>query len=234
MKTFKINSLVSITLIVLVTIFTSCKKEDNGSRPTYLPDIAIKGEKIIIVYKGDNFPDPGAIATVNGAEVDFTVSPVLDIETPGATVINYTAINSDGFSASDSRIVVVVDTADGLNQDDLSGSFTRVGQAGSSVTWTKDLDLPYTYTANNPGGVPPSNSAYAGHNEAIYKVFNVASGIVSVPLQTTATLSPFSCVSTSGDLQIPFNKTASSGDVAFEWVVLGSNFGTSARTFRKI
>lgn len=234
MKTLKFNSLLTITLIVFVTLFTSCKKEDSGSKATFLPDIAIKGDKIIIVFKGDNFPDPGATATVNGEAVDFTVSPALDVEEPGAYVLNYLALNSDGFSASDSRIVVVVDTADGLNQDDLSASFSRDGQAGSSVTWTKDATLPYTYIANNPGGVPPSSSAYAAHNGAIYKVFNVASGIVSVPLQSTATLAPFSCVSTGGSILIPFNKDAASGEVAYSWAILGANFGASPRTFRKI
>ena len=235
MKKIKYSTFLLTVLITVSSIFNACKKDDNvASKATFLPNISIKGDDLIFVFKGDTYTEPGAEASENGVAIDYTIDGEVEVDIAGAYVLDYLAVNVDGFKASDSRTVVVVDTSNGLNSIDISGNFTRDGQAGSLVTWTKSTELPYTYIANNPGGVPPSSSAYPDHNAAVYKVFNVAVGVVAVPLQTTETLAPFSCESASGDPIISFNTDGVSGDVAYVWTVLGANFGTAPRTFRKL
>jgi hypothetical protein len=72
---------------------------------------------------------------------------------------------------------------------------------------------------------------YLMHNLAIY---NVAPGIVVVPLQQVGGLAPFYCTDGGGSLQIPFNVAALPGETGYAWACIGANFGTALRTFRKL
>lgn len=108
MKSIKFNSLLLITFVVFTSVFTSCKKDYEASKPTFLPNVSLKGDDIIVVVKGDAYNELGATATENGNEIDYTISGIVDITIPGLYTLDYLALNQDGFSASASRTVFVI------------------------------------------------------------------------------------------------------------------------------
>lgn len=125
MKTIKFNSFLLTALVVLTSVFTACKKDYEASKITYLPNIEIIGEEIIVIVAGDDYNEPGAVATENGTPIDFTVSGSVDNNTPGIYILNYLATNKDGFSATDSRTVIVVAEAFIPGSADISGNYKR-------------------------------------------------------------------------------------------------------------
>jgi hypothetical protein len=224
MKTSKIKFL--IFFVAALSVLTGCQQDFVNSKATFWPDIKINGDEIVIVTFGDTYTDAGATVTVNGAPVPYeTVSDVDDSELGAYTVV-YSAANEDGITASATRTVIVADPSALAN--DLTGTYQRSSNTPVSV-WTKVAD--YTYVANNPGGVnnnPPFNVEFT--------IYNVADGVVVVPLQQVGGLAPFYGTSGSvgGSPLIPFNTAAAVGDVAYSWYLNGPNFGPSVRTFKKL
>jgi hypothetical protein len=108
MKTIKFNSLIFTAFVVLFTLFTGCKKDYEASKATYLPDIKIKGDAVVVVLIDAPYTELGAVATENGSPIDFVITGTVDVSTPGVYSLEYLATNSDGFSASDTRTVVVI------------------------------------------------------------------------------------------------------------------------------
>lgn len=220
---------VKITLIALIIVFFTigCKKDYGPSKPTFWPNIVINGSSFVAVPVGSAYEDSGAVVTINSEPVPYETESNVDTSTTGVYSVVYTAVNEDGISASQTRTVIVVDTA--AANDDLSGTYQRSTNTPASV-WTKDPDRPYTYIANNPGGVannPPFN--------VLFSIYNVEPGIVMVPLQQSGGLEPFYCTqSLGGSEKIPFNVGGAVGTTAYAWVVNGANFGTGLRTFKKI
>lgn len=225
----KIRSLKIMSVFLLASlILGGCDKEENAqSKATFWPDIVINGDDFVIVPVGTTYTDASATVTVNGSPIPFETESDVDADEVGAYTVTYTAVNEDGISASQTRIVIVVDE-DALD-DDLSGTYQR-GSFTPMSTWAKDPDKLYTYNANNPGGVganPPFDVPFV--------VYNVAPGIVVMPLQQSGALSPFYATSggVGGDPKVPFNVSANVGDVAYAWYMNGPNFGTALRTFVK-
>jgi Domain of unknown function (DUF5011) len=222
-----------ILFIAAISVFAAgCQEDFVDSKATFWPDIQINGDEFVVVEVGDTYTDASATVTVNGSPIPFETESDVDESEVGAYTVTYSAANEDGITASAVRTVIVVDPDAAL--DDLTGSFTRVGQAGTVINWAKHPTRAYTYIANNPGGVPPSNASYAAFNQQ-FLIYNVAPGIVVVPLQQVGPLAPFfASASLGGSLQIAFNVAAAPGDVAYAWVLNGANFGTGLRTFRKL
>lgn len=124
------------------------------SKVTFYPLVATSGDKIVAITQGQAYTDPGAKATVNGADVKYTTSTTITSSTaPGVYEIDYTATNSDGFSANDWRLVVVIPTSvvsdPVIGANDFSGTYLR-GSTGVTSTWKK-IGVG-TYTVENPGG----------------------------------------------------------------------------------
>jgi hypothetical protein len=216
------------SFFALVLLFSGCTKNANElSKPTFWPDIQINGDDFVIVAVGTSYTDESAVVTVNGAPIPFETTSDVDASEVGAYTVTYTAQNDDGVSASKTRTVIVVDE-DAL-LDDLSGTYQR-GTGTPMSVWAKDADRLYMYRSNNPGGVP-NNPPF----NVPFVIYNVAPGIVVVPLQTSPPLAPFSAQagSVGGDPQIPFNVGAAVGSVAYSWFMNGPNFGAVARTFVK-
>lgn len=98
---------------------SSCSdNETEGlSRITYYPTIEIKGESPLLWAKGTAFVEPGYISLMNGEDVSSQVTVRSDVDTnqSGDYTITYTTPkNSDGFSASVRRRVVVFDKSDAV------------------------------------------------------------------------------------------------------------------------
>ena len=71
----------------------------------------MNGESFVKVNVGGSFNDPGCVATMGGEDVtdQIQVNSNVDTSKPGFYNVNYVVYNDDGFPASASRTVMVVD-----------------------------------------------------------------------------------------------------------------------------
>ncbi len=93
-------------------VMSSCDKDTEGKTwITYYPDITLEGDATVTVDKGSTFVDPGYEATMNGEDVTDQVVVVSNVNTAnsGVYTVTYSMTNSDGFSASATRTVIVLD-----------------------------------------------------------------------------------------------------------------------------
>ncbi len=143
------NKILIFTVLALfIAGFSSCDKEKTSAGVTditYYPEMTMIGDPVVFLAQGDTYDDSGATAQINGEDVPVDVSSDLDASTVGSYEISYSATNSDGFSKTVNRQVVVYDP--NMISDDLSGTYTanvdRGGEtyAGNSVTLT-DVGVP--------------------------------------------------------------------------------------------
>jgi hypothetical protein len=150
----------SIFISALITIFLfACNKTDfdyppdtvGSSKIIYFPSISLNGNDAMSVVMGTPFNDPGAKATVNGADVPVTVSGDVNTGQVGFYTVTYTAANAAGYTASTQRTVVVIPEAEDPNAEDISGTYTAIGGAPGPATVTK-VDQGLYYTTNCWGG----------------------------------------------------------------------------------
>lgn len=99
---------------VVALLVTSCgdKETEGKSRFTYYPTIELEGDTYLVWDKGTPFVEPGYVSTMNGEDVtaEVMVSGTPDVNKSGIYTMTYTTKkNDDGFDASASRTVVVLD-----------------------------------------------------------------------------------------------------------------------------
>lgn len=99
---------------VVALLVTSCgdKESEGKSRFTYYPTIELEGDTYLVWDKGTPFVDPGYVSTMNGVDVtsEVMISGTPDVNKSGVYTMTYTTKkNDDGFDASASRTVVVLD-----------------------------------------------------------------------------------------------------------------------------
>lgn len=102
-------------LAVVMFGLSSCDKESEGlTSITYFPIITLDGSSRMIVDKGSQFVDPGYKATLNGEDVTAQVEVTSTVNTSksGMYSVSYKVVNADGFAATASRTVVVLDPTD--------------------------------------------------------------------------------------------------------------------------
>lgn len=226
-------------LFLITTVgIVSCKK-DNFNYPAgtvgiskiiYFPIISTNGSKTQVFVQGTPFTDSGATAILNGAAVTYTTSQAITSTTaPGVYEVTYTAANPQGYTASDWRIVVVVDPAQAADPtviaNNFSGTYLRAA-TGVTSTWTKIG--PGVYTVENVGGAA-SGVGLLGIAE------NPSGNNIVIPVQP----SPYygGSISTSNEgpsmggvpgTPVPI----SSGPTAtYLWEFNATGYGTGIRTF---
>lgn len=227
MRVINIKSIFAV--LILTLLVSGCAKNYNEpSKISYWPELEVNGDELVILEQGvDTYTELGATATVKGEAIPYKTEGTVDDSELGIYTVTYSAANEDGVSASKTRTVLVVDP-DALN-DNLEGTYQR-GTFEPMSVWVRDADNPYMYHANNPGGVggnPPFDVPFI--------IYNVAPGLVVVPLQESPPLAPFSAQADfpGGENLIPFNTAAAVGEVAYAWYMNGPNFGPAVRTFVK-
>ena len=104
---------------LVALVMTSCgdKKSEGLSRITYYPSIQLKGDSYLVWEKGVAYEEPGYVSELNGEDVtsQVTVSGAVDVNKSGIYTLTYTTVkNSDGFDASASRTVVVLDSSSAI------------------------------------------------------------------------------------------------------------------------
>lgn len=208
-------------LILAFVIISACNKEKINntdtkvgiSRVTFFPSLTLNGSDYVAVNMGDTYTDPGATATVGGADVPVTIDGTVDINEPGVYAITYSAKNSDGFSASARRFVVVYSTSDDAAANDLSGDYARTSN-GSIATWTKIG--PGVYKIFNPGGAPGTNLTVIAINPTGFTV--------EIPEQVSSDGS----ITSSGD-----EVYTNSNPPQYSWTIHNPTYGPALRTFIK-
>lgn len=108
----KKNIIYAMLLALGVITLASCDKDTEGlSRITTYAVLEMNGESFVKVNVGGNFNDPGCVATMGGEDVtdQIQVNSNVDTSKPGFYNVNYVVYNDDGFPASASRTVMVVD-----------------------------------------------------------------------------------------------------------------------------
>lgn len=122
-----------LTLIALSLVF-SCKKEittDNvTTKITYYPVLTVIGAVDTVLAVGETWVDPGAIVSTG---IPYTKNDI-STATAGVKIINYSAVNEDGYAASASRKVFIAQAGDD-NGIDRSGTY----EGGRGATYSNSL-----------------------------------------------------------------------------------------------
>jgi hypothetical protein len=165
----------SITgLFIALFTLTSCSDEDPiGSSVTVYPIIDVQGDNILFAPQGETFADPGAVATVDDAEIPVTVrytgmyqgqtyTETLETAVPDIYTASYTATNADGFPRSATRQVFVGRTGDLVNS--IEGLYTstvfRNGAQGAPAS--AYTDIKYIIIWKNADGSYQISDAFGG------------------------------------------------------------------------
>ena len=172
----------------------------------------MQGEVWNRITQGGTWTDPGVTAKEGEADIEVTVGgDVVDVNTPGAYAISYTATNNDGFSSTIYRYVGVISpSVEGI---DITGAYKRdAGAFGVSTVTKIDENL---YTTDNVGGV-----ATGGPSTTVY-FYHYDEGLLAVPSQDVMG-STFSC--TDATIEV---------GVSYSWIVVNSGYGPALRNFVK-
>lgn len=159
---------ISYLPLLFVLAIVSCKKDPiisneknvGISKITYYATFSMSGESIMSIVKGTTFTEPGIKATAGGAEIPVTTTGSVDANTVGIYTLNYSAANADGYSASATRTVVVIPTAEAPGTN-LSGKYDAVpvGTTPGPATISKVAPGVY-YTSNCWGNSGAEIPAY--------------------------------------------------------------------------
>ncbi|WP_214227210.1 DUF5011 domain-containing protein [Pedobacter sp. B4-66] len=205
--------------ILCMTLF-SCKKESfnypegtvGSSKITVYPILTLKSDRFVAVPVGGTYTEAGADATIADAPVEVKIGGTVNAAAAGVYLLTYTATNSDGFSATLLRTVVVYDTKADAVGNDFSGSYLREA-TGEISEWTKIA--PGVYVVSNPGG-----AAGAGGIEVA--VINPTGFTISMPDQKNET----------GSWGANSESYRSDGK-QYSWAVENATYGKQLRTFVK-
>ena len=211
-----------------IVLLQACSKEPTyddtddmvgSSKVVYFATVAIKGERLMIIDQGSTFTDPGVTAKLNGQSVPAPVSGTVNVNVPGVYVLEYTASNPEGFTASDWRTVVVMSTSAQVTNNDFSGTYVR--DNGVDVFWTKTGRG--VYTVDNPGG------AGVGVGFLVTLV-NYDGNKISIPQQLAfdPSISGLNTVSSASEVYNP-----SAVPVSVKYAFLAGGYGTQVRNFTK-
>ncbi|MBN1598808.1 MAG: DUF5011 domain-containing protein [Bacteroidales bacterium] len=159
----------SILIIAVVLIALGCerKKESEGiSFITYYPTFEIIGDNPYLIDVNDppaEYVDEGANVTEQGEPIEYTTSgaDAVDVNSAGVYLVTYSATNSDGYSASATRTVVVgcegdddaVITVTGNACNDYACDAVTVTRSAIYATWDISDVASGTFTVSIPGEV---------------------------------------------------------------------------------
>jgi len=170
----KKNILFAFLLALAVPmLLTSCGDEESAdkSRITYYAILELNGDQYMTTQLGESFSDPGCSATMGGEDVSDQVSVSGSVNTSkcGFYSLNYSVVNPDGFSASTSRTVAVV------NKNSFASAYYGESQFGSRHYFNSPITISDngdgTYTINDLAGGFYSYGRYPGYDANGYDFF---------------------------------------------------------------
>ena len=129
MTIMKKNIFFAMMLALVCFALTSCgdKDSEGKSRFTYYAVLEMNGDAYMTTPVGAAFTDPGCTATMGGEDVSSKIQTLGEVNTNqvGFYKLNYVVVNEDGFSASASRTVAVV------NPNSFASAYLSEAQYGS-------------------------------------------------------------------------------------------------------
>lgn len=168
------------TAIALVSLgLVSCGDKDSEglSRLTTYAVLEMNGDDFVKINVGDSFTDPGCVATMGGEDVssEIVTTTDLDTSTPGFYTVNYSVVNADGFAATASRDIMVVDP------NNFASAYLGESQFGSRHYYNAPINITKradgTYLIDDLGGgmyfwgrFPGYEPTYDFHLEAVLKL----------------------------------------------------------------
>lgn len=167
-------------LVALAALsLASCEKKasEGLTRVTYYPELELKGDNPYVIQVGGSFTEPGYVATLNGEDISSTVTTSSNVDTknPGIYTVTYSAVNPDGFTASISRDVYVLNPG---HIDNVYSSYCRMGtrkynglpivisKVGDGIYEIEDLCGGYYCYGRYPGYEP----SYDFHAEVVFSL----------------------------------------------------------------
>ena len=162
-----------IITLLIASGFVSCDDSPttgNVSKITNYPIITVTGDDPYFVPLGTPYVDPGAVAMAGSNEVPVVTTAVgkyrgtttLDTNKIDEYLVSYSAENSDGFSGTATRKVIVYKTGDLVTS--LEGVYiANTSRNGSSPGTAQNLK--YVYIWKNADGTYGVSDAFGGWYE---------------------------------------------------------------------
>ena len=99
-----------LAVILSVFLFAACEKETAGlSRITYYATFEMEGDEYMFIESNSTFTEPGVKAFEDETELPVDIKGTVNTAVPDIYTIFYSAKNSDGFSKTIARKVIVYD-----------------------------------------------------------------------------------------------------------------------------
>ncbi len=161
-----------MTLVLAVVALTGCDKDSEGlSRITYYAVLELNGSANMTTQLGSDFNDPGCKATMAGEDVSDQVVTSGNVNTNqlGFYKLNYQVVNEDGFAASASRTVAVVD------KNNFASAYFAESQYGTRHYYNAPVTITKagadTYIIDDLAGGFYSYGRYPGYDAYGYDFF---------------------------------------------------------------
>ena len=168
-------------MLLALGVFTlsSCGDEESAglSRVTTYAVLTMNGDDFVKLNVGSSFNDPGCVATMGSEDVSdkIIVSSDVDTSRPGFYNVNYIVYNEDGFPASASRTVMVVDP------NNFASAYLGESQFGARHYYNAPINITKradgTYLIDDLGGgfycygrYPGYEPTYDFHLEAVLQL----------------------------------------------------------------
>ena len=135
----KKNILFAAMLALAAPVLTSCSDEESEgkSRITTYAVLEMNGSAYETVQVGTTYNDPGCVATLGGEDVSDQIVTVGSVNTNqlGYYKLSYQVVNSDGFPATASRTVAVVD------KNNFASTYFAESQYGSRHYFNAPIEI---------------------------------------------------------------------------------------------
>ena len=169
----KKNILYSVIFAVTALALFSCGDEESEgkSRITYYAILELNGDANITTQLGQAYEDPGCTAVMAGEDVSDRIVKSGDVNTNqlGFYTVSYSVMNEDGFPASTSRTVAVVD------KNNFASTYFSECMYGSRHYYNLPISISDngdgTYTINDLAGGFYSYGRYPGYDAYGYDFF---------------------------------------------------------------
>jgi hypothetical protein len=142
----KKNIFFLMALAVTSLTMTSCGDDESEgkSRFTFYPTIELEGDSYMVIDKGSTYQEPGYTSTMNSEDVTSLVTVVGNVDTSksGVYTLKYiTTKNEDGFGATASRTVVVLDPNSTIEGFYLTTADSYRLSQGANVAYGSDYEI---------------------------------------------------------------------------------------------
>lgn len=180
------NKALVYSFAICMSILIGCENPEipGTERIVSFPSIEFEQQEIIITKgSGDTFTED-VQAFVGADPTNVTISgDVVDVNTAGIYIIEYSATSPDGFDASARRIVVVVENA--ASTCNLTGTYARTNGTPNTISLATDnpfgVPADRLYQTSNAGGFPADGT---DPNALQIKMINVNDNLLYIPFQT--------------------------------------------------